>query len=530
MTPVVAADVRTAHEIGLMDWQRDLSWPVSEGQFRDLCESLDREFDTAYEALDETTRDLFLADLTYTHFLAQYVHAKSVEVRADQSGVAVRFGKEAGTLYSPNWESKGNEYRARLRREQPHFPTLRLLRRRFIYNDHLPFRRALWSAVSPGKTWNLGAWTAAKKAYVRQKELVCDFPFLERFARAKNLSPADTGTADMAMTTARDVLFAFLTKLADQARELDVTLDIDPILQTWMERLASLRPLYLAALEHRRMPDTILIGRAGYAFIRTVALAMRRAGARTVGFQHGHNPGYTHNATRNYVSISVSDEFVSVSPKAAESLETSAHRTAFTNRRATKFVSVPVPVYRELWERHGGRVKGGPVRSVILLGYPMNANRYVYGTGLFWSFKLDLELRIVRTLRHAGLRVLYKPHPDSAAIMNEVMASEVDQVLLRPFESEYQMVDGLIFTYPHTTTFGFALCSEKPIVLINMEGEAWYDEIRTLISDRCVFVGARFDERNRVVFDADELLQAIEASPNRRSDKYVSRYLLAETD
>ena len=378
------------------------------------------------------------------------------------------------------------------------------------------------SIFKRSSNWNIGALTSGKLAYMTEQNRIYDFPFVERLYD-KNLAVDRNGTERV-----RGVLAQMLSNIANYCSDqFQFRLDVDNILVAWIERLSTLHQLYDGTLRMRHPPDTILIGGASDPFIRTVALALRRNGAKTVGFQHGHNMGYTWESARSYIDVSISDEFVCASASAATALQNLAKGEAFTRNCATRFVATNDPTYRMLWDQSLGSAQVDLVRSVMVLGFPMNAIRYVYGTGLFWNFKLDLELRIVRALRQNGYNVLYKPHPDTHEIMKMVMQGEADSVIPERFEAAYGEADALLFTYPLTTTFGFAVCTEKPIVLIDMKGESWYEDIYEKIGKRCALVDAHFDDRNRVAFDTNELLEAIRIAPEKRDSDYVVSYMLS---
>jgi hypothetical protein len=533
MTSILATDIGAALNQGLGQWQAENYWPISEPEFRALNRTIDEEFDRAYAIFDETWRDLFLADFGYVNFLAQHIHAKAVSEFAYRNQIVLRQGSRSvdvfdtsrailgsETVYDPNWTGLGSVFRSRFAHGQPRFPRLRLMRRRAIYNSHLPLVRALASSFKSAESWNLGAWSALKVKYIRQNDLVCDFPFPERLVNG------DLPFEAVGSEQARDVLAGLLNRVAAYCRDsLNFNLDFNRILQTWIERLISLHSLYLAVLQRRRLPSTILVGRTAEPLIRTIALAARRKETKIVGFQHGHNMGYTHESARSYIDVSISDEFVCPTPKAAESFSDLAKLQSFTRNARTNFVSVGDQSYQALWNRHAGKIGPEKIRSVMVVGYPMDANRYIYGTGLFWNFKLDLELRIVRTLRQAGLKVLYRPHPAAQHVTPNLMAPEVDEVLLEPFEMVYQAADAILFTYPLTSTFGIGLCSEKPIIFINMEGEAWNKDLFRLLRKRCAIVSAKFDERNRVSFEPKDLLAAIDEAVETRDYEYVFTYL-----
>ena len=62
MNSALATDIHAALGRGIEIWHKDTSWPVSESEFVELNRWLDEAFDRVHALLDETWRDLFLAD------------------------------------------------------------------------------------------------------------------------------------------------------------------------------------------------------------------------------------------------------------------------------------------------------------------------------------------------------------------------------------------------------------------------------------------------------------------------------------
>jgi hypothetical protein len=75
----------------------------------------------------------------------------------------------------------------------------------------------------------------------------------------------------------------------------------------------------------------------------------------------------------------------------------------------------------------------------------------------------------------------------------------------RPFEAVMGEADVFVFDYVQSTTFYEALCTDRPIVVVDMGNPLFSPKVRAMIERRCRIVKARFDDRNRPHVEPDEL-------------------------
>jgi hypothetical protein len=109
--------------------------------------------------------------------------------------------------------------------------------------------------------------------------------------------------------------------------------------------------------------------------------------------------------------------------------------------------------------------------------------------------------------------VIYKPALYESNEIKNIFETYVDEVIIERFEDVYNHADCLVYSSPYSTTFGFSLLSNKPIVLLNVQGYTWYPRVLELIRKRCSVVRADAAD-GRIVFDEKELVKAVELSLN----------------
>ena len=118
---------------------------------------------------------------------------------------------------------------------------------------------------------------------------------------------------------------------------------------------------------------------------------------------------------------------------------------------------------------------------------------------------------MVKMLKKTGYYTIYKPRPDSMHETYDIFEKYADDILKEKLEDIYKNADCLVFSSPYSTAFGFSLLTNKPIVLLNVEGYLWYPRVFELIKKRCSVVDAKTVD-GRIVFDEKDVLNAIEYS------------------
>ena len=148
----------------------------------------------------------------------------------------------------------------------------------------------------------------------------------------------------------------------------------------------------------------------------------------------------------------------------------------------------------------------------MIMGYPCNSGRYIGHRGLFFYQQVDLEFRLISLLKSKNKRIIYKAHPDRLEEVESVFNGIVDEIITEPFERVWNKADLLIFTYTSTTTFGFALTTNLPIVLLDSEEDMRDADDVELIDSRIIRVPSRIGADTRIYFENDKLIKAIAQS------------------
>ena len=148
------------------------------------------------------------------------------------------------------------------------------------------------------------------------------------------------------------------------------------------------------------------------------------------------------------------------------------------------------------------------INVIMLVGYPMTTHRYISSEDLFWHQQFFMELKILQTLKESGCKVLYQIHPGVKG-WEHAFSEYVDEFIYEKFEKTWVKTDLLIFGHTATTTFGYALSTNIPIVLVDYKKEKkWSPGAFEYIKNRCSLV--TFKNSNLIsILDKNKFLKAV---------------------
>jgi hypothetical protein len=260
----------------------------------------------------------------------------------------------------------------------------------------------------------------------------------------------------------------------------------------------------------KHKPKTLLATGAGSDVHRLFCAAWRCAGGEVIGFSHG-NIYCTSYLPEIILHLLLVNQFVTLSEGNKDLLQHAKEdfscglRTGSITYTKQKYYSL---LYNKLQ-------KSRPVRNikkVMLIGFPMSKFYYYGFQGGFAFAQLDMEIRLAKLLRKKGYNVIYKPHPMTMNENEGIFDNYVDEIVEDKYENVYDIADCILFGDYSTSTFGFSLLTNRPIVLIDIKGNCWFPKAFELLNKRCSIVMAELDESGRIVFEENEVLNAVEES------------------
>ncbi len=266
----------------------------------------------------------------------------------------------------------------------------------------------------------------------------------------------------------------------------------------------------------KNKPGTLLVTGIGNSIHRLFCAAWRYSGGEVVGFVHGnpyctaYKPG---GVTDGFLSIL--NQYVTTSDGFEEMLNRAIEDFPLGLKTNTEITHNKQNIYYPLFIELQKSATVREIKKVMLIGFPMNNQMYAWLPERHAFSSLHLELRLVKLLKTAGYYVIYKAHPDRINEVEGVFEGYADEVLeMERLEDVYDMADCLLFSHAHTTTFGFALLTKKPIVLIKIKGEIWFLRAFELLKKRCSIIDAEPDNSGRIRYNDQDVIGAIRTSLN----------------
>jgi hypothetical protein len=519
-------DMQTIRDIGVDEWQENFVWPVSEADFHAAYDRLIDEFDLMCDSFEQPVLDLVFCDLRFLTFITQYVHTAAVERWCEDSGTELAIGDRARMYYRPNWPSVAGYNAMNWKFKDVLALSARRFAKRLRFNVHLNPLRNLLDLLRPASVWSLGSFDHHKRGYLERTGEYADHQYLETLIPNPNGGglPADL---EAALTKGIGKLLDSMTQY--YRGKFNVNIDGKMLASTWIDRLRPLWQAYDRTLQLKRIPKTLLLSELGRPLHRAVAFALLRRGVEVVGMAHGNAPGYIDHRVTPYSHHAMCTHYICIGRKHAEQFTRLLKHSTMRQTKQTQMSWEESSFYQDIWDSFRAAPSAKSPHKIMVIGSPLRPIRYVSGTGEFFIFKFDIELRLVKLLKQAGYEVTYKAHPEEIGEIKCAFDGIADKIEGRPFEAVYHEADAFVFAHPLSTTFGLALCTNRPIVLIDIEGRNWNRDGYQLLRKRCAMVPAWFSASNRIEFDEQNLVEALQSAEASIDASYVETYMFPET-
>ena len=273
------------------------------------------------------------------------------------------------------------------------------------------------------------------------------------------------------------------------------------------------------------LPRELWTGSGGYYQARALGLEVLRRGGKVVRFDHGGSTGMIDMPEPLAMrELSVSSRFVVTTEGAAElcRMLDGARRNA--EDRVVELV--------------GGA--GDPHFDQALRLPPKPGNgRTVYATGAIYGFRqvippvlrdpvyIDWQLRLAAELCRIDPDIVLRPHPEGIFRGKPHPLEAIKSTATTPFETLMAESDVFVFDYPLSTAFWTAVCSDRPIVFIDLGLAPFHPRVIPLLAERCEVVRARYDASNIPRVEPDALADALRRAKRATPDPAPFQRLLA---
>ena len=151
----------------------------------------------------------------------------------------------------------------------------------------------------------------------------------------------------------------------------------------------------------------------------------------------------------------------------------------------------------------------------MVMGYPMNSTRYTDDVYCFFHYALKLQIQLLINLKNLGYYTIYKSHPDRLLEVGNLMHNFADECNNNKFENVWDKADALVFTITTSTTFGFAITTPLPIVLINATTTDWNYSRKLQIKKRIHILDYTYNNGKHKGINSKKLNYSLEKAKNK---------------
>jgi hypothetical protein len=338
-------------------------------------------------------------------------------------------------------------------------------------------------------------------------------------ARAGNVTPVE-GLDDLAVSLAK--LLATVEGLEEVLQQR-----LGDLIALHAHRVLKQAARDLAALKScGDLPRQLWSGSGGYYPVRALSLEILRRGGSVRRFDHGGPNGFTEEEEGvAFAEMAVSTEYVTATPEVAQmSKAVGPERLVESFRKVKIYGHKGDPAFRRAATL--SRQQTGPRRKVVYVPTALIGFRQLYPPLLPDAVSLDWQLRLAETLAALPVDLACRPHPEGHHPGDCHPLGRVAPLVGGSFEQVMSRADLFIFDYPLTTTFWQCLCTDVPIVFLNMEVDELTPTARALIDRRCRVIPVAYDEHNLPQIDSTALADAV-VGAGETADPSEFRRLLA---
>ena len=282
----------------------------------------------------------------------------------------------------------------------------------------------------------------------------------------------------------------------------------------------------LALRSFANLPRNLWSGANGAYANRLLSAEARRRGGAVTGFDHGGVTAISQLVALTAIGeLSTTSHFCVGTRDWAELLgATDALDLVRPFNRPTIVHAAGDPIFRRACI--DGKPQAGARPRVLYIGHPFRGLRQfaIAGTPdvIYWDF----HSRVAEHLKALDIDLVCKPHPEGYFVGRRNPIEDIAPTSYKRFEKHLRDTDVFVFDAPTSTTFSEALCTNRPVVLIDRGHYPFNPAVKPMVRTRCRIVPTRTNEANRIWFDPEELTEAVLGGPVKADPSYF-RALLA---
>jgi hypothetical protein len=497
----ILPDISAVKEAGIDYYRDNYFWPVSEDDYHNFIEFM---FDTYVDLISKLDNDRVydIALVEYTFIVSQLTgvfHYNYVKSYAKIEGCGIANSVESYPYLHPNWEEIGLYYS---KISFPHGVIMRFIRRiikNIFFNRHLSIFKVISKLILKSNTLGIGSYDAIKKSYIEKEKIFCDHRDWIDFI---SLDKQSHKSNELCNELIDEVITPFLNTLEKNGDLFTKNLDFLKILDSWRRRISDAAVIYTNLVYSNDIKfERFLVTEAVKPYSKLISVALQRKGVDVYCFDHGNDSSVTHYKIGNQNERAHCKKNVVPTIGVKSQYENIYSDGILEERTKTQYISIGTSKYIDLLERNSKEESSLNLKKIMVIGTPPNVNRYFYEKGWFFYFKVDLELRIINILRSCGYYIIYKAHPDRLKEAKGLFENHVDKYITDPYEQVWQLADSFVFTDTASSTFGYALTTNRHIVLLDNIENIHSKKTWELLKKRVNVIPTYIDNKMHIVFN-----------------------------
>jgi hypothetical protein len=267
----------------------------------------------------------------------------------------------------------------------------------------------------------------------------------------------------------------------------------------------------LAALSRlRNLPQTMWAATGGNWASRALGLEVLRRGGTVHRFGHGGKDAFIAETDMlTMIEASCASHFVAFTGAAADLL-----REQGLAKRLQPWKGLEVshadgnPIYGASLAARAGAVRGKP--RLLYVKAIFRGLRQLAPPLLPDAVYLNWQQRLAAALDNLPVEALAKPHPEGLFRGRLDPIEALMRVTYDRFEQRLAWADVFLFDCGDSTTFYEALCTDKPIIYLDLGLTRFTDAARRMLERRCRVITVRYDDCNLPALPVHELRSALE--------------------
>jgi hypothetical protein len=515
----VPTDIAALTQMDLDAWHNNFELTLSCHDYNSMANEIYSAWRRAALRMEPIQCDIFLCD-AFPFWFSQILHANIVKNDIKSAGMEYEATELSKNFFLPDWGFFADQYKLGWQNN-----SLLMTAKSFVKTlSSLNASKAI--RVLGGE--NLKAICLGSDSHLRSQYI------LDKGLSVTHMYPAQL-VGNLSLEKEISPIFkkevtAFLEEISMTSWFTQAGADSDfraKLEEVLCRRLSILNEIYQAVLEKQiNESDMLLVNESAKPIHKIISSAWRQKGGTSVGFHHGSAAGEILHESRALKEYFAYSKFVCPNSNIANSFNEEYNLGAAglglmpccfdfvrptRGKSQTERVEKVVPAYTSCGQQR---------KSVVLMGYPMNALRYHSHEGMYWQCRLNLEIKLVKLLFGWGCHVYYKMHPERSEHVGRIMQNYGAKVLGGKIEDFSFTPDFFLITYSESSSFPILLKTKTPILFVNPQHHRWQLGHKNKIAKRCLIIDSHVTPSGDICFDEGQIKSALHRKDFTLTDEY----------